>query len=226
MRSAGSFRARNHLLCTESPMETVWPLSSLGASSTGTSGPKSRSSMSPQSAPAMTGSPLGPPMASSAPQMLSVSSGAASSMASSKDGSGGNGTFSNVVFSKMAFTDRSSGQFPESPAVGRQRGTGGESSRALREMCAAMSLSCSCSSNFGMNSVKLWAFAVRAASGICPISAMILTRSSMLPRSMALLKRDMTSFRISAILSIFFSFMTLPVMRYRKDKASKFFVFW
>ena len=36
----------------------------------------------------------------------------------------------------------------------------------------------------------------------------------------------MTSLRISAILSIFLSFSVLPVMRYRKERRSKFLVFW
>mmetsp|Transcript_21251 Transcript_21251/g.54259 ORF Transcript_21251/g.54259 Transcript_21251/m.54259 type:complete len:245 (-) Transcript_21251:1784-2518(-) len=224
-KSAGSFRDRSHLPSRESATVRVEPCSATGATSTaGRSSPRSRSPMSPQSAPATTGAAAA--VTSSSPHIpasFSVCSG--SSMASMKL-SGGRGTFSKVVFSKICLTDLSRGQFPGSPALGRHSGTGGANNRALPGMCAETSVPSSCSSNFATYSVKLCALAVSAASGIWPISAMIFTRSSIAPSIKALLKRDMTSWRISAIFNIFFNLLMSPVMRYKNDSASKFLVFW
>mmetsp|Transcript_71974 Transcript_71974/g.187648 ORF Transcript_71974/g.187648 Transcript_71974/m.187648 type:complete len:204 (+) Transcript_71974:1143-1754(+) len=133
---------------------------------------------------------------------------------------------SNFLWSKIRAVDMSSGQFSVSPEPALYIGIGGISRRDLAGMCTAMSLPCSCSSSFGMNSCRLCAFAVSAASGTWPISASTFTRSSTDPSISALLKRDITSFRFSAIFSIFSSFCKLPVIRYRKDTASKFLVLW
>mmetsp|Transcript_50646 Transcript_50646/g.133752 ORF Transcript_50646/g.133752 Transcript_50646/m.133752 type:complete len:211 (-) Transcript_50646:2091-2723(-) len=143
-----------------------------------------------------------------------------------KAGSGGAWADSKVLSEKIFLVDCSSGQLAASPVVPRQSGVGGSRSRAFGGMCAEMLLPSSCSSSFGMYSTRLCALAMIAASGTWPISAMIFTRSSTLPSISALWNLDMMSFRISAIFSIFRSFVMLPVIKYKKDKASKFLVFW
>mmetsp|Transcript_42595 Transcript_42595/g.110039 ORF Transcript_42595/g.110039 Transcript_42595/m.110039 type:complete len:206 (+) Transcript_42595:1324-1941(+) len=190
--------------------------------------PRSRSMSSPHAAPA-------PAMASAPPRFMSssspqppapspVSSGV--SCASMKLGSGGDCAASKVLSEKIFLVDCSSGQFAASPVVPRQIGIGGTRRRAVGGMCAEMSLPSSCSSSFTMNSWRLCALAMIAASGTWPISAMIFTRSSILPSISALWNLDMMSFRISAIFSIFRSLVMLPVIKYKKDRASKFLVFW
>mmetsp|Transcript_29586 Transcript_29586/g.87815 ORF Transcript_29586/g.87815 Transcript_29586/m.87815 type:complete len:260 (+) Transcript_29586:884-1663(+) len=229
-RSAGSLRLRSHLVWRESDMVTFMLLfSSTGAASRLRSMPRSmppRSRSSPHCAPAAATSP---PrfMSSSSPQPPApspVSSGV--SWASMKAGSGGAWADSKVLSEKIFLVDCSSGQLAASPVVPRQSGVGGIRRRAFGGMWAETSLPSSCSSSFGMYSVRLCAFAMMAASGTWPISAMIFTRSSTLPSISALWNLDMMSFLISAIFSIFRSFVMLPVMRYRKDRASKFLVFW
>mmetsp|Transcript_5230 Transcript_5230/g.13006 ORF Transcript_5230/g.13006 Transcript_5230/m.13006 type:complete len:245 (+) Transcript_5230:888-1622(+) len=224
-RSATSFLLRSHLVCGVSAMVTLWLFSSTGTSSNTlkSSPPKSMSMSSPQAPPA----PDTPGFRSSSKPKVppsSVSSGA-SSMASWNGSSSGAGKFSMEPRSKIDLTDCSKGQFPASPAEGRIRAAGGSRRRALAGMWDETSLPCICSSSFGMNSVMLCAFAVRSASGTCPISAMIFTRSSTFPSIRALLKRDMTSWRCWAIHNILPSLSWFPVIKYRNDNASKLEVF-
>mmetsp|Transcript_33512 Transcript_33512/g.95343 ORF Transcript_33512/g.95343 Transcript_33512/m.95343 type:complete len:286 (+) Transcript_33512:770-1627(+) len=210
-RSHTSLRFRNHFVWSVSPMVRLAPFSSTTASST-TSPPRSKSSMSPQSAPTATGPPVGLLRSSPQPPPISVSSG--TSEASTKGVSWLADTFSKVVFSKICFTDLRSGQFASSPlSAGLTNGTGGMSKRAFGGMAAEMSLPCNCSSSLSRNSVRPCDLAVRAASGTWPISAKILTRSSTAPSINALLNRDITSFLISAIFNIFLSFVVFPVIR-------------
>mmetsp|Transcript_5229 Transcript_5229/g.12998 ORF Transcript_5229/g.12998 Transcript_5229/m.12998 type:complete len:242 (+) Transcript_5229:888-1613(+) len=221
-RSATSFLLRSHLVCGVSAMVTLWLFSSTGTSSNALkSSPPKSMSMSTFQAP-------GPPAFRSSSRLKavtgSVSSGI-SSMVSWNGSSSGAGKFSMEPRSKIDLTDCSKGQFPASPAEGRIKAAGGSKRRALAGMWDETSLPCICSSSFGMNSVMLCAFAVRSASGTCPISAMIFTRSSTFPSIRALLKRDMTSWRCWAIHNILPSLSWFPVIKYRNDNASKLEVF-
>ena len=67
--------------------------------------------------------------------------------------------------------------------------------------------------------------AAQKKGGNAPDSSRMRRRSRTSPRYSALWKRPITSLRISAIFSILASFSRLPVMRYRKESRSKFFVF-
>jgi hypothetical protein len=67
--------------------------------------------------------------------------------------------------------------------------------------------------------------AVRYANAWCPAFSRIFTRSGTSPRYNALWNWPMTSPRISDIFNIFCSFSMFPVMRYKNDSRSKFFVF-